>query len=353
MNYIKDYKKNKRIKLKKFVLIFTAILGIYGISSILYSKIESDNNEIVNVCEEECIEKASKNIVGISRSDNSFDNSVTSWGSGVVISKKGYILTNEHVSGSKNGICYVVLNSKEKYKGNIVWSNSDTDLSIVKIDCNFEDCAILGDSDALKLGQKIYTIGNPIGIDFQKSVSAGVVSGTNRNLEFEENGKKFYIDDLIQTDATINQGNSGGALINSAGQLVGITTIKISSAEAIGFAVPINIVKPILKKLENTGKFKQATLGIWGYDKYSIQKINTGVHLENGIYVGQVNLNSGSEKAGIKVGDVIISINGKNLEKISNLRLYIFEKNPGDEVLIKIKRGNSEYNVQVKLDEAV
>lgn len=348
MNYLKG---NKKIRFGSFIFIIIIILIIYGIISILSNKIKSDDNQENNICEEECIEKASKNIVGISRNYNLIENSVTSWGSGVVISKKGYILTNEHVSGSQNGNCYVILNSKEKYKANIVWSNSDIDLAIVKINYNFEDCALLGDSDELKLGEKIYTIGNPIGIDFQRSVSTGVISGINRNLEFEENGKKFYINNLIQTDAIINPGNSGGALINKVGQLIGITTIKISSAESMGFAVPINIIKPILKKLETTGNFEETTLGIWGYDKYSIDKINVNINLETGIYIGQVNLNTNSEKSGLKSGDIIENIDGNNLEKISDLREYIYKKNPGDIVKLKIKRDKSEFDVEVKLEK--
>ena len=351
MDYFKSYKKNKKISFGSFIFIVIAVVVTYGLISIFSNNIKSDNNQQNNICEEECIEKASKNIVGISKNYNLIENSITSWGSGVVISKKGYILTNEHVSGSQNSNCYVILNSKEKYKADIVWSNSDIDLAIVKINYNFEDCAVLGDSDELKLAEKIYTIGNPIGIEFQRSVSTGVISGTNRNLEFEENGKKFYINNLIQTDAIINPGNSGGALVNKAGQLIGITTIKISSAESMGFAVPINVVKPILKKLENTGNFEETTLGIWGYDKYSIDKINTNINLESGIYIGQVNLNTNSERAGLKAGDIINSIDGNKLDKISDLRRYIYEKNPGDIVRLKIKRDKSEFDIEVKLEK--
>ena len=351
MNIIKGFKKKKKIKISKIILLIFSIIILYWIIDLYSNKLKSDEITENNISKEACIEKASKNIVGITRNYNIIENSMVSWGSGVVISKDGYILTNEHVSGPQKSTCYIVLSSSERYKGNIIWSDSELDLAIVKIDYKFEDCAILGDSNELKLGEDVFSIGNPINIDFEKCVNYGVISGLNRNLEFEENGQKFYLNDLIQTDAIINPGNSGGALINDVGQVIGITTIKISSADAMGFAIPINIIKPILNKLENEGNFKQATLGIWGYDKYSIQKINNGIKLKKGIYVGQVGLNSISEKAGIKVGDIIISINGKDLEKISDLRFNIFEKNPGDTVFVKIVRDNSEFNVQMKLDE--
>ncbi|MBP3502166.1 MAG: serine protease [Clostridia bacterium] len=349
MEYFKSYKRRKKIKLSNFTFVIVIIIFVFFIISILSNKIKSEDNQENDICEEECIEKASKNIVGISKNYNLVNDGSTSWGSGVVISKNGYILTNEHVSGLKNDNCYVILNSKERYKANIVWSNSDIDLAILKIKHNFEDSAVLGDSDELKLGQKIYSIGNPIGLEFKRSVSTGVISGTNRNLEFEENGKKIYINNLIQTDAMINPGNSGGALINKAGQLVGITTVKISSAESMGFAVPINIVKPILKKIENAEMFEETTLEFWGYDKYSIDKINININLDSGIYVGQINLNSNLEKSGIKVGDIIMCIDGKKLEKISDLRRYIYEKSPGDIVKLSIKRDKSEFEVDVKL----
>lgn len=351
MDYFRSYKRHEKLKLGNFVFIIVVILFVFFMISILSNKIKSEDNQEIDICEEECIEKASKNIVGISKNYNLLNDGVASWGSGVVISKNGYILTNEHVSGAKNDNCYVILNSKEKYKANIVWSNPDIDLAILKINYNFEDCAVLGDSDELKLGEKVYSIGNPIGLDFQRSVSTGVISGTNRNLEFEENGKKFYINNLIQTDAMINPGNSGGALINKVGQLIGITTIKISSAESMGFAVPINVVKPILKKLENSGIFEETTLEFWGYDKYSVDKINVNINLDSGIYIGQVNLNSNLEKAGIKVGDIITSIDENKIEKISDLRRYIYEKNPGDIIKLRIKRDKKEFDVEVKLEK--
>lgn len=280
MYYFKCYKKKKIITSKNIILIIVTLTICYNIASIFFDRIKSDTTVEHDISEEECVKEATNNIVGVSKQNYLVDDTTTSWGSGVIISKKGYILTNEHVSGSQNDSCHVILNSNEKYKANIVWSNSDIDLAILKINYQFEDCLELGDSDDLNLGKRVYTIGNPIGEDFQKSVSMGVISGTNRNLEFEENGKKFYINNLIQTDAAINPGNSGGALINNVGQLIGITTIKISSAESIGFAVPVNIVKPIIKKLEETGNFKEATLGIWAYDKYSIKKINLNINLE-------------------------------------------------------------------------
>ncbi len=339
MSYIKGYKRRNYRDII-YWLIFVILLG-FIIVNIFSVNLESDDESQV-IGKEAWIESASNNIVGISSNN-------TTWGSGVIISKDGYVLTNEHVSKSE-GDCYVVLNYNEKIKSNVVWSNSALDLAILKVNRRFDECAILGESDELTLGEQVFAIGNPVGMDFQKSVSCGIVSGLNRNLEFEENGTTFYLNNLIQTDATINPGNSGGALINDVGQLVGINTIKITSAEGMGFAVPINIVKPIIDKLESSGKFIEPSLGIWGYDRYSIGKLNIGVNLKRGIYIGQVDVNGTSEKSGVKVGDIILKVDEKELNTISNFRRYIYEKNPGDYVKLRIRRDNNEHDINVKLE---
>ena len=195
-------------------------------------------------------------------------------GSGVIISKKGYILTNEHVSGDKYSTCYVTLADGEVLTANVVWADSTLDLSIIKVNKQFADFVLLGDSEDIKIGETVFAIGNPIGMEFQRTVTSGIISAKNRTITFEENSEKFFMDNLIQTDATINPGNSGGPLLNIYGEIIGINTVKISSAEGIGFAVPINIVKPIISKLESTGKFDEASIGILGYDSNIINFLN-------------------------------------------------------------------------------
>jgi len=130
--------------------------------------------------------------------------------------------------------------------------------------------------------------GNPLGVEFQGSVTKGIISGVNRTFMFSENGKEFFVEDLIQTDASINPGNSGGPLINDDGEVIGINTVKLTTAEGIGFAVPINVVKPIIKKLENDGEFEEASLGIYAYDSEIVPYLENGIEFENGIYVAKV-----------------------------------------------------------------
>lgn len=181
-------------------------------------------------------------------------------GTGLIVAENGYILTNEHVSGKKNSTCYITLNTGKTHTGTVLWSNSDIDMAIIKINERKLKSATLGNSDGVSVGQTVYAIGNPIGHEFQRTVTSGIISAKDRTIKLEENGQDVYMEDLIQTDATINPGNSGGPLINSYGEVIGINSIKITSAEGIGFAVPINTVKSIIESFQKTGKFDEARL---------------------------------------------------------------------------------------------
>ena len=157
------------------------------------------------------------------------------------------------------------------------------------------------------------------------------------------------MEDLIQTDSTINTGNSGGALINAKGELLGINTIKIPDAEGIGFAVPIDIIKPIINKLINTGKFEEPYLGIYGYDKEVIPYLDESVELDNGIYIDSVSMDGPVYNTGIISGDILTKIDEEKLNKMSDLRKYIYSKNPGDRVKLTIHRKFKDFDVEVVL----
>lgn len=193
--------------------------------------------------------------------------------------------------------------------------------------------------------------GNPIGYEFQKTVTKGIVSAKDRTIKFTENDQEIYMSNLIQTDATINPGNSGGPLINENGEVVGINTIKITSAEGIGFAVPINIVKPILEKLEQTNQFEEASLGIFAFDKNVLPYLQEEYDWQEGIYVESIIPGSAAEKAGILRKDVITQIDGKEMQKMCQLREYIYTKNPGDTITIQLLRRNTEKEVTVTLEK--
>ena len=239
------------------------------------------------------------------------------------------------------------------YEANVVWADSEMDMSVIKINADNLPYLNLGDSDKIKIAEPVYAIGNPIGYEFQRTVTSGIISGLDRTIKIEDDDKNYYMEDLIQTDATINPGNSGGPLIDKEGNVLGINSIKITTAEGVGFAIPINIIKPIVEKLKNNGEFNAATLGIFAYDKgvipYINQELNKNIKLNNGIYVAEVIRNSPAEKAGIQKGDVLIGIDGITIDKMSELRIYIYEKEIGDEVRIKYIRNNREYEKTITL----
>jgi len=223
---------------------------------------EVNNLEAVeyNILDE--LENLTESVVGISKIKNIgssifAQNSETELGigTGFIVSQQGYILTNWHVSGDKYSNCYVTLADGGSYNGNVVWVDRDLDISIVKINRSGLKYINLGNSENIKIGQQVYAIGNPIGFEFQRSVTAGIISAKNRTIKLEEDEKLSYMEDLIQTDATINPGNSGGPLIDTNGNVIGINTVKITDAEGIGFAVPVNEVKKFITLAKNEKKF--------------------------------------------------------------------------------------------------
>lgn len=301
------------------------------------------------------IENIVKSVVGISKLKQSstsvfLDNSEgkLGLGSGVILTEDGYILTNEHVAGGKYSNCYVTLENGSVYSGTVIWADSNIDLAILKISGGKFDYINLGDSDNVSLAEEVFAVGNPIGLEFQRTVTKGIISGINRTIKLED--EENYMEDLIQTDATINEGNSGGALINSKGELIGINTIKIDGAEGIGFAVPINIIKPIIEELNNNGKFEEAYLGIYGYDKEVIPYLDSEIDITNGIYIAKIIDNGSLVGKGIEEGDIIYEIDDINLNKMNDLKKYIYTKKPQDIVKLKIRRGRTEFEVDIKLE---
>ena len=325
------------------------VTSTYDINKLSTNSAESVDKDSVNT-----IDNAVKSVVGISKlqqGGNSIflDNSEEKLGlgSGVILSENGYILTNQHVAGNKYSNCYVTLENGMVYDGSVVWADSNIDLSIIKISANNLNYIELADSDNINLADEVYAIGNPIGIEFQRTVTKGIISGINRTIKIEQ--EENYMEDLIQTDATINEGNSGGPLINNKGELIGINTVKISEAEGIGFAVPINIVKPILEKLINTGKFEEAYLGIYGYDKEVIPYLESNLDINSGIYVATILPDGALFNKGIEIGDIITKIDNVEINKMNDLKKYIYTKSPKDKVKLTVRRNGLEFEVEVEL----
>lgn len=323
----------------------------------------TDNSQTVENVQEESLkiadilEEVSQCVVGISKiksHSNSIFSSSGSFnelglGTGIIVSSNGYILSNCHVTGEKFSTCYITLENGYTYDGNVVWCDSNLDLSITKIEASNLPYATIGNSSDIKSGETVYAIGNPIGYEFRKTITSGIISALNRTIRIEENDSVVYMTDLIQTDASINPGNSGGPLITPSGSVIGINTVKISSAEGIGFAVPINVVKPVIEKFINDNKFEEAFLGIYAYDKEVIPYLALNPVFSSGIYIAHISENSPAINSGIQVGDIISTIDGCRINNMIELTEYIYNKLPGDTISIEINRGYVSKSFEIVL----
>ena len=277
-------------------------------------------------------------------------------GSGIIISDDGYILTNNHiVSTSSDSSFYEVseatkvtvtlFNDDTEYEAKIIGTDEQTDLAVIKIDKTGLTKAEFADSDNIKVGEFAMAVGNPLGL--QSSITCGVVSAVNREVT-DSDGKTYT---LIQTDAAINAGNSGGALVNSQGQVIGINTLKLEGEgiEGMGFAIPINSTEDITSQLIQYSKVKRPYIGITGMDlDEETAKAN---NLVVGVYVKAIDDFSAAEKAGLKIGDVIIQADGKDIKTMDELNEIKNSHQIGDEMTVKVNRDGEERELTITLGE--
>ena len=280
----------------------------------------------------------------------------TASGSGIIISEDGYILTNNHVINTSSTSSYYEIgeaskvevylyNEDEPYTATVIGTDEETDLAVIKIDKTGLTAAELGNSDNVQIGEVVMAVGNPLGM--QSSVTSGIVSAVNREVT-DSDGKKYK---LIQTDAAINSGNSGGALVNTQGQVIGINTLKVSATgvEGMGFAIPVNSAVPIYEQLIQYNKVKRPYIGIGGrdLDASTAQKYN----LVEGIYIVSVEEYSAAEKAGIKIGDVIVKADGQSIKTMDELNSIKNTHEIGDTMTITINRNGKEKDLSIVLQE--
>ena len=269
-------------------------------------------------------------------------------GSGVIFRKDGYIVTNNHViSGAKEII--VSLSDGRSLSGKLVGADELTDLAVVKVDADDLPTAEFGDSDDIMVGEPAIAIGNPMGLEFQGSVTSGVISALNRSLEIDDRVLK-----VLQTDAAINPGNSGGALVNADGKVIGINSAKIarSDIEGMGFAIPINTVKDIVNELMTSGKVTRPYLGVGIFDKETAGRYGYILNVDKGVYIESVTVNGPAYKAGLRRGDIILSIGDKETNKVSDVRNTILDSKVGDSVKVKYERNGNVSTVDVALEAA-
>ena len=266
-------------------------------------------------------------------------------GSGVIFRADGYIVTNNHViAGAKEII--VSLADGRSVSGELIGTDEITDLAVVKIDADNLTSAEFGDSDDIMVGEPAIAIGNPLGLEFQGSVTAGVISALNRTLNL--NDRQFK---LIQTDAAINPGNSGGALVNADGLVIGINSAKLAAngVEGMGFAIPINTVRDIVAELMEKGRVIRPWLGVGVFDKETAARQGYRLNADAGVYVEHVDKDGSAGAAGIRRGDIILEIAGKPVNTVGELRSAVAEQKVGTVIQVKLQRDDDIITVDVTL----
>lgn len=381
-NSKKNEKQKKPHKFKKrliasFVsvaLVASMLGGLAGGALVNYQLNNSGNNKVegsktsaqqvnINLADNmyfaaAVAEKAQKTVVGITTDMTQTVNTFfgpqtqkgTSMGSGMIVDPNGYILTNAHVIGDgEYDKISVSLIDGSTTEGKVLWYDTTLDLAVVKVDKTGLPAVELGDSDELMVGEPTVAIGNPMTLDLERTVTQGVVSGLNRSITFD-NGTT--IKPLIQTDASINSGNSGGPLFNAEGQVIGINTAKMTSAEGLGFAIPINTAKSILEQIIGGGTVSSLYVGIKGVDVATYEKsLGVDVSADYGVVVVEAIKDSPAKLAGLEVGDVVTSIDGTKIETMADLKRQLYQYKENDVVKVTINRGGDEKTIEMTLKE--
>lgn len=284
-------------------------------------------------------------------------------GSGVIYKNAdgyAYIVTNYHVIANSQEL-EVLLADGTRAKAEIVGSDQWTDLAVIRIaNTNVTTVAEFANSDDVQVGQTAIAIGSPLGSEFATSVTQGIVSATNRSVatDVDGDGQEDWVVTAIQTDAAINPGNSGGALINSAGQVIGINSMKISksSVEGMGFAIPSNEVVSIIKQLETDGKITRPALGISMVNLSSvnervIEQLNLPRDVKNGVVIAEVMAKGSAKAAGLQAYDVIVEMDGQKIEGIQNLRKVLYSHKVGDKLEVTYYRNGQKQTTTISLTE--
>ena len=351
----------KFLKVLAFVLMATLSGGVAGgfvaskvnsntysySNSSIFSQTQSNTKTNQNTSTKNSISKVAESVgpavVGII---NDYKNSQTTTnsvnGSGIIIDSNGYIVTNNHVIAGAASI-NVKLSSGKTLPAKIVGVDSRSDLAVIKVEAVNLPVAKFGDSSNVKVGDAAIAIGNPLGEEFSGSVTAGIISAVNRKIQYE--GAIYKV---LQTDAAINPGNSGGPLCNDAGEVIGITSLKIGAsenAEGMGFAISINEAKSIIQSLMSTGKVSRAYLGIYGVS------VVAGTNNVLGVYVKEVVAGSGAEKSGMKPTDIITELDGTKVIKFEELSDILDKHKVGDSIACKVWRDGKTITMNITLSE--
>jgi serine protease Do len=271
------------------------------------------------------------------------------FGSGVIVTPDGYIVTNNHVveDAESNGI-EVVMHDKIRYQAKVVGTDPSTDLAVIKIDAKDLPVAALGNSDDAQVGEWVLAIGNPLGLT--STVTAGIISATGRNIGIIQGN--YGIESFIQTDAAINPGNSGGALVNMKGEVIGINSaIATTNAryQGYGFAIPVNLLKSVAADLIKDGKVRRGYIGVIISAVDQTMGNALGLNEAKGVLIDDLSKGGAAEEAGLRRGDVILKIDGRDVNEPNELQSYVAQRHPGDEVILLLFRDGKQVELKLKL----
>ena len=354
---------NRRRYFKFFIFyIFTIISSILAVMLYLYcfpsSKVITQNKTINETkLTEEGIESSIESVYDSVVTVESYrNNQKIGSGTGFIYKqddKQGYILTNHHVIDESDKVS-VILNNKETVEVELLGSDEYTDIAVLSISKDkITKVAKLGDSDNIKLGATVITVGSPMGSEYSGSITRGIISGKDRMMETNS-----ILTKVIQTDAAINPGNSGGPLVNLAGEVIGITSMKLAQEEieGMGFAIPINDVKKYVEYLEKKEEIKRPSIGISvvnASDKYSLFRSGLNYNLDrtSGVVIAETVKGASADKSGLKQGDIVIKFDDNEIKDISSLRYYLYQYSTGDTIKVTYIRDGKENTLDMKLIE--
>ena len=293
------------------------------------------------------VARLSPSVVGIATRQNGQQGI----GSGVIVSADGYILTNHHVAAEGAEVTLIFADGTKEL-ASAVWSSQALDLAIVKAREGSYPAAAMGSVEDVRVGEQVVAIGTPLALQFQHTVTDGIVSALNRTLQVPSGRSTAFMEQLIQTDVAINPGNSGGPLLNQRGEVIGIVTVRVEEAAGIGFAIPIDIARPIVEHFLADGSYVTPKMGAYLFDSEIARYYDANSTMTTGLYVIDVEPGSAAQSAGIQTGDILLRADGRECRTLLDLRYVLFSHKVGETLELEVQRGGEILHLTPKLTAA-
>ena len=293
------------------------------------------------------VARLSPSVVGIATRQNGHQGI----GSGVIVSADGYILTNHHVAAEGAEVTLIFADGTKEL-ASAVWSSQALDLAIVKAKGDSYPAAAMGSVEDVRVGEQVVAIGTPLALQFQHTVTGGIVSALNRTLQVPSGRSTAFMEQLIQTDVAINPGNSGGPLLNQRGEVIGIVTVRVEEAAGIGFAIPIDIARPIVEHFLADGSYVTPKMGAYLFDSEIARYYDANSTMTTGLYVIDVEPGSAAQSAGIQTGDILLRADGRECKTLLDLRYVLFSHKVGETLELEVQRGGEILHLTPKLTAA-